>query len=317
MSVTASIQLTQNSTFRLNNGLHIPVAAYGVYQLPPQDTIDLVYAALDAGYRHIDSADCYGNQGEAAQGIARFLKANPHVSRQDIWFTTKVYNTDHGYDKTMAALSRISAAVLPHIDYVDLVLIHSPLTSKKLRLETYKALQEVVQNPAHKVLSLKSIGVSNYGVKHLEELFAWSEFAVPPVVNQIEVHPWLPRVALRKYLAEKNIVPEAYSPLTQGVKLNSPDLLRLADKYKVDKIEMLLKWSYLQGLVVICKTSKRDRIKTNFGYLPAKKIDDGLEENAILGVVDLAPELLQELDMPDSREVCTWGGVDPTEYEDK
>lgn len=316
MSHTASIQLTQNSTYKLNNGLQIPVAAFGVYQLPAGETAPLVVKALEDGYRHIDTAEYYGNQAEVAQGIAQFLKSHPDVTRQDIWFTTKITNEDHGYDKTIAALKKISNDVTAHIEYVDLVLIHSPKTTKELRLETWRALQDVVSDPNSDVLKIKAIGVSNFGIKHLEELFAWDGLVVQPQVDQIEVHPWLPQVELRKYLVEKDIVAEAYSPLTQGKLLNCEQLLELEKKYKVSKIEMLLKWSYLQGLVVICKTSNPDRIKQNLNYLPARKIDDELAENAFLGKVDLNPDLLAELDMPESHEVCCWGGVDPTLYVD-
>ncbi|EMG47217.1 hypothetical protein SBY92_000076 [Candida maltosa Xu316] len=316
-NLTSSIQLTKQSTYRLNDGLHIPVAAYGTYLIDSAKAADLVYTALEDGYRHIDTAIAYHNEEEVAKGIAKFLKDHPEVKREDIWFTTKIDNPSQGYEETKRAIEKIAKEVKPHIEYVDLVLIHSPITSKERRLGTYKALQEIIINPKTSVLNVKSIGVSNYGVEHLEELFNWDGFLIKPVVNQLEVHPWLPRLELREYLYKHNILVEAYSPLTQGYKLNDPELLKLSEKYGISKIEILLKWSYLQGFIVLAKTDKPDRIKQNLDVLPnGKKDDDELQENISLGIVDLDPAIVEALNKPDSREVLTWGGQDPTLFKD-
>ncbi|KAM9888031.1 hypothetical protein OXX69_013173, partial [Metschnikowia pulcherrima] len=108
---TVAKQLTRTTKYRLNNGHHIPVAGFGVYLLPPAETFDLVYEALSQGYRHIDSAVIYGNQKEAAQAIAQFVKDHENVSREDIWFTTKIWNVDHGYDETKKAVEKIASEV--------------------------------------------------------------------------------------------------------------------------------------------------------------------------------------------------------------
>ncbi|WLF79505.1 hypothetical protein PVL30_003260 [Lodderomyces elongisporus] len=170
-NLTSAIQLTKESKYKLNNGLYIPVAGFGTYLIDNKKTSDLVYQALKDGYRHIDTAIVYKNQGEAAQGVAKFLKDYPDVKREDIWFTTKIGNNNQGYEETKKAVELISQEVKQYIDYVDLILIHSPKTSKEKRLGTYKALQEFVANPNNDTLNVHSIGVSNYGVDHLEELF--------------------------------------------------------------------------------------------------------------------------------------------------
>lgn len=315
-NLTTSIQLTKQSKYKLNNGLQIPVAGFGVCDIPVEQTQHLVYEALVAGYRHIDSAVGYHNQAETARGIREFLDNNPKVHREDIWFTSKIRNEDQGYELTKKSVQDIADEVKQHIGYVDLILIHSPKTSKKLRLETYEALQEFVLDASHPVIHVRSLGVSNYGAAHLEELFHWDGYLVKPVLNQLELHPWLPRLELRKYLVEKDIIVEAFSPLTQGVKLNDPELLELSKKSGINKVEILLKWSFLQGFVVLAKTVTASRIKQNLDILPDGNVGDELDETTNYGKVDLDLDVLEALDKPDSKEVMTWGGVDPTLYED-
>lgn len=317
-NLTTSIQLTSVSKYKLNNGLHIPVAAFGIYAVPPNETYELVYEALKQGYRHIDSAVYYNNEEEAASAIADFLKDHSDVTRSDIWFTTKLTNEQHGYDETKQALAEIAERVKKHLGYVDMVLIHSPKTSKDKRLATWKALQEFVTNPSNGVLEVHTIGVSNFGIKHIQEILEWDGLLIRPAVDQIELHPWLPQLKLREFLVSENILVEAYSPLTQGAKLNDPELLELEHKYRVPKAEILLKWSYLQGFIVLAKTANKDRIKQNFSILPAPKVsDDPLDESSNLGKVDLDINILSALDKPDSHEVITWGHQDPTLYEDE
>lgn len=314
-NLTTSIQITRQSRYRLNNGQQIPVTAFGCYDVPVEKTKELVYQALNAGYRHIDTAAGYGNEKEAAQAVAQFLKENPSIDRQDIWFTTKIANSDHGYEETKKAVQRASEKVKEYIEYVDLVLIHSPKSNKEKRLGTWKALQEFVTDATNPVLNIKSIGVSNFGISHLEELLNWDGLLVKPVVNQLELHPWLPHLKLRKYLVEHDILAEAYSPLTQGFKLNDKELLELEAKYKIPKTEILLKWSFLQGFIVLVKTEKVERIKQNLSVLPDVENDE-LDHSTKLGKIDLDIEILETLDKPDSHEVLTWGNVDPTGYVD-
>lgn len=317
-NLTTSIQLTSASKYKLNNGLHIPVAAFGIYAVPPNQTYDLVYEALVQGYRHIDSAVYYRNEEEAASAIAAFLKDHPDVSRRDIWFTTKITNELHGYELTRKEVGEIASRVKKHIEYVDMVLLHSPKTSKEKRLGSWKALQELVCDPGNDLLQIHTIGVSNFGIKHLEEIFKWDGLIVHPAVDQLELHPWLPQLKLREYLVSKGVLVEAYSPLTQGAKLNDPELLELEYKYKIPKAEILLRWSYLQGFIVLAKTVHKDRIKQNFDVLPTPVASDNvLDDDVHLGKVDLDINILHALDKPDSHEVITWGHQDPTLYEDE
>lgn len=316
-NITTSRQLTRTTKYRLNNGQHIPVAAYGVYAIPPAETHDLVYEALVQGYRHIDSAVVYGNEKESAQAIAKFIKdSNGKVQRGDIWFTTKIWNADHGYEETKAAVEAIAGRVKEYLGYVDMVLIHSPKTNKEKRIGTWKALQEFQHDPTNKVLQINTIGVSNYGKRHIEELLNWDGLVVQPAVDQLELHPWLPQIELREYLASHNILVEAYSPLTQGYKLLDPELLELEHRYRVPKAEILLKWSFLQGFIVLTKTAKKERIPENLAVLPeAKPPVDALDDTSHSGKIDLDINILEALNKPDSHEVLTWGNEDPTQYE--
>lgn len=301
-NLTSSIQISQKSTYHLNNGTQIPVIGFGCYQIPAEKTKNAVYTALKDGYRHIDCAVMYRNEKEAAQGIAEFLKDHPDVHREDIWFTTKIADSEHGYEETKQSVERISQRVKEYIGHVDLVLIHSPLSNREKRLGTWKALQEYVQNPSNPVLHIRSLGVSNYGIFHLEELLNWDGLLVKPVVDQLEFHPWLPRLKLREYLVKNHILAEAYSPLTRGRKFDDPALVEMEKKYKISKADILLKWSFLQGFVVLVKSENPERIKLNLNVLSANEH----------GKVDLEEEIVTKLDMPDSNEVLTWNGKDLT-----
>lgn len=313
---TAAKQLTRTTKYKLNNGNWIPAAGFGVYLLEPNDCYDLVYEALTQGYRHIDSAMGYGNQRDAAHAISDFIKENPETKREDIWFTTKISNASQGYEETKAAVAKIAADVKEYVGYVDLILIHSPLTSKEKRLGTWKALQEFV-NPKSDVLYVHSIGVSNFGEHHIQELLQWDGLTIRPVLNQLELHPWLPKLKLREYLIKENIAIEAYSPLTQGAKLDDPQLLELEKKYNISKIEILAKWAYLQGFIVLMKTAKKLRVKENFEILPAgKAAEDQLGGDSNLGKIDLDVDLLDALEKFNTGEVFCWNHKDPTEARD-
>lgn len=315
---TFAKQLTRTTKYKLNNGTYIPVAGFGTYDIPEAETYDLVTTALQVGYRHIDSAVVYKNELAAAKAIADFLKSNPDVARKDIWFTTKIWNGDQGYEQTKLAVQHIADDVKKYIGYVDLILLHLPKTNKEKRLGSWKALQEYVLDPNNDTLQIHSIGVSNFGIAHVEELLKWDGLHVRPSINQLELHPWLPQLKLREYLTAQDILIEAYSPLTQGKKLSDPELLELEQKYRVPKAEILLKWSYLQGFIVLAKSSNKQRIKENFDVLPAgnASLDDPLHEGSNLGKIDLDPNILERLDKPDSHEVLTWGNKDPTQYVD-
>lgn len=311
MSITTLIQLTQSSRYRLRNNQLIPVTGYGTWQIPGEDAAKLVYEALQIGYRHIDLAEAYGNQRECAQAIHKFCE-DTGVPREEIWFTTKIRNNDHGYDETMEAVKKIARDVKEYVGYVDLVLVHLPLSNKKKRLGTWQALQE--HTKPNDTILIRLLGVSNYGTRHLDELFDWDGLTVPPVINQLELHPWSPQVKLREYCVRKDIHLEAYSPLTQGKKLLDPELKLLEQETGDLAAAILLKWSYLQGFIVLVKLSNEKRMKENFDVLPPGN-DDSCTVERFMGKVDLDPEALAKLNKPNSHEVIAWGGKDPTEYD--
>ena len=277
-----------NSLVKLNSGHSIPIIGFGLWQTKPSEAIDSVFAALEAGYRHIDSAKIYGNERDAVEGILRFLeKPGQTVKREDIFYTTKIWNADQGYEKGLAAIDEALDKLSGHskegqtdrnIGYIDLLLIHNPVTSKEKRLGTWKALQEGL-----KTGKIKSIGVSNYGIPHLEELFNWEGQTITPAVNQLELHPWLQRTELVEYLRNKNILPVAYSPLTRGQRFDDPKLVELTKRYNKSPAQILVKWSIQAGFVPLPKSTHPQRIKDNIDIddfeLSAKEVEELGDKN--------------------------------------
>lgn len=244
---------------QLSAGNSIPQLGFGVYLAQAAEAPDIVVTALETGYRHIDTAAFYKNEAAVGEGVAKFLKAHPEVSRSDIFYTTKIWETDYGYEKAKAGIKERLAQV-PQLEYIDLLLIHSPnASSPEIRLGTWKAMQEAVEEG-----KVKSIGVSNYGIKHIQELLNWDGLKIKPVVNQIELNPWLQRVELVNFLRENGIVPEAYSPLTRGKRLDDPEIAALAKKYGKSPAQILIKWSLQKGFVSIPKSVTKKRIEDNF-----------------------------------------------------
>ena len=257
-----------NSVVKLNSGYNIPRIGLGVFKAESSEATDSVLVALEAGYRHIDSAKYYNNERDSVEGILKFLeKPGQTVKREDIFYTTKIWNDDHGYEKATAAidaaLDKLSGyskedQTSRNLEYIDLVLIHSPLSNREKRLGTWKTLQEAV-----KAGKIKSIGVSNYGIPHLEELLNWDGLVIKPAVDQIELHPWLQRPELVGYLRNKYIVPVAYSPLTRGQRLDDPQLAEYAERYNKSPAQILIKWSIQAGFVSLPKSTNPQRIKDN------------------------------------------------------
>lgn len=244
---------------KLSSGASIPQLGLGVFLTEASAAATAVFTALEAGYRHIDSAAFYRNEAEVGEGIAKFLKAHPEVSRSDIFYTTKVWEADHGYEKTKAAIKE-NLAQVPQLEYIDLLLIHSPnAPSPETRLGTWKAMQEAVEEG-----KVKSIGVSNYNIKHIQELLNWDGLKIKPAVDQVEIHPWLQRVELVKFLKDNGIAVEAYSPLTRGRKLDDPQLVKMAEKYGKTPAQVLIRWSLQKGFISIPKSVQKPRIEENF-----------------------------------------------------
>jgi 2,5-diketo-D-gluconate reductase A len=242
-------------TLALNDGSTIPQLGLGVYKVPDDEAETVVATALDAGYRHLDTASFYGNEG----GVGRAMRASG-VPRDEVFLTTKVWNTDHGYDETLRAFD-LSLETLG-TDHVELYLIHWPAPAQDRYVETYRALERIAEEGR-----ARSIGVSNFEVHHLERLLG--ETSVVPVVDQVEAHPWLQQHELRAFADAHGIVTEAWSPLARGRILDDPTLLRLAERHGVSTAQVVVRWHLQQGLVVIPKSVTPSRIRSNidvFGF---------------------------------------------------
>jgi len=239
---------TLTSTARLNNGVEIPYLGLGVYLAGSgAGTRNAVQHALQAGYRHIDTASLYGNEQEV--GTAAI---NSRIPREEIFITTKLWNSDHGYDRTIQAC-RESLATLG-LSYVDMYLIHWPV--EKLRSETWEAMI-TLQDEGR----CRAIGVSNYTIRHLEELLADSP--VVPAVNQVEFSPFLYQKDLLDFCRSRGIQLEAYSPLTRGKKLNHPAITSIAAKYGKTSAQIMIRWALQHDLLVIPKSANQRRIYEN------------------------------------------------------
>ena len=239
---------TLTSTARLNNGVEIPYLGLGVYLAGSgAGTRNAVQHALQAGYRHIDTASSYGNEQEV--GIA--LQKN-RIPREKVFITTKLWNSDHGYDETIQACQESLATL--GLSYMDLYLIHWPV--EKLRNETWKAMIALQEEG-----KCRAIGVSNYTIRHLEELLADSP--VVPAVNQVEFSPFLYQKDLLDFCRSCGIQLEAYSPLTRGKKLNHPTITSIADRYGKTAAQIMIRWPLQHDVVVIPKSADQRRIYEN------------------------------------------------------
>ncbi|NIM19195.1 MAG: aldo/keto reductase [Candidatus Latescibacteria bacterium] len=239
---------TITSRAPLNNGSKIPYFGLGVFRAARgSETQNAIRHALDAGYRHIDTAMIYNNERDV--GIA---VKNSSIPRDEIFITTKVWNSDHGYDKTIrachASLDRLG------LDYVDLYLIHWPVQG--LRGETWKALITLFEEGR-----CRSIGVSNYTIRHLEELLA--DTPVIPTVNQVEFSPFLYQKDLLDFCRSHQIQLEAYCSLTRGEKLHDSNIVSVAGKYNKTPAQILVRWTLEHDVVVIPKSVRKDRIYEN------------------------------------------------------
>lgn len=236
------------------DGHQIPQLGYGVWQVENDVTEDVVGQALAAGYRHIDTAHIYGNES----GVGAALRASG-LDRDDVFITSKLWNDDHGYDATLKAFDATMENL--GLDVLDLFLIHFPVPSKTLRVETWKAFIEL-----HKQGRIRSIGVSNFRVEDLEELEAAT--GIIPVINQIELHPYFGQQQLREYHASKAIVTESWSPLGQGGgELTDPVIADIATAHGATPAQVIIAWHLALGLVVIPKSETPERIVANFESL--------------------------------------------------
>ena len=239
---------TINSTVKLNNDLEMPRLGLGVYLMDPgEETRQAVKTALEEGYRLIDTAAMYGNERD----VGRAVKESP-VSREEIFVTTKLWNSDHGYDRTLRAFDK--SLQLLDMEYIDLYLIHWPVEG--LRKETWRAMEKLYNDG-----KCRAIGVSNYTISHLTELLDCAD--VPPTVDQVEFSPFLYQKDLLEFCQSKDIRLEAYSPLTRTKKFNNPVIKQMAEKYQKSPAQIMIRWALQHEVIVIPKSSHRERIREN------------------------------------------------------
>jgi 2,5-diketo-D-gluconate reductase A len=247
-------------TFTLNNGVEIPVLGFGVYQTPPDETIEAVRVALETGYRHIDTAAAYGNERGVGEAIAR-----SGLDRDEVFVETKVWITDFGYDATLHAFDKATGKL--GIDRLDLLILHQALPGEfQLTIAAYKALEKLYSDG-----KVRAIGVSNFMPPHLDRLLAETE--VVPAVNQIEVHPYFRQSELLAVDDKHSILNQAWSPIggitfyrdgSHGSTLEDPVIGEIATAHGKTPAQVMLRWHVQQGRQVIPKSVTPSRIAENF-----------------------------------------------------
>jgi len=251
-----------NSTVTLNSGHEMPQLGFGVFEVDDGQVCErAVLAALEAGYRHVDTAAIYGNEASVGRALAA-----TDVPREEIFLTTKVFIRDLGREQTRAAceasLKRLGT------DYVDLYLIHWPI--RDVIVETWETMQALRDEG-----KIRSIGVSNFTVQRFEESFL-PHVSEVPAVNQIELHPFLYRTELIEFCRAKGIQPEAYSPLVRAQKMDHPTLKGIAERCGKSVAQVLIRWQLQQGIVVIPKSVHAERIRENTQVFDFELSDDDM-----------------------------------------
>jgi len=233
----------------LSDGRAIPQVGYGMYKVPRADATRLALTAIGLGYRHLDTAALYGNEAEAGAAVRQC-----GLPREHVVVTSKVWNDDHGYDETLRAFDASMARI--GLDRLDLYLIHWPVPSRDRYVDTWRALVRLRDEGR-----VSSIGVSNFHAHHLDRII--DATGVAPVVNQVELHPWLPQRELRAAHERLGIRTEAWSPLARGRLLGDAVLEPIAAKHGRSVAQVVLAWHVAQGVIVIPKASSPERIAEN------------------------------------------------------
>lgn len=267
--------MSATPTIELNNGIAMPQVGYGVFQIPEAETTQAVTHALEAGYRSIDTAAAYGNE----TGVGAALKASG-IARDELFITTKLWNSDQGYDSTLhafdASLGRLG------LDHLDLYLIHWPTPKHEKYLDTWRALQRILEEGR-----VRAIGVSNFLPHHLRAVADLG--GIVPAVNQIEVHPALQQRDAQEANRSLGVITEAWSPLAQAGVLDDPAVTRIAGELGRTPAQVVLRWHLQQGRVIIPKSVTPSRIRENLDLFDFELTDeqlgaiDGLESDGRTG----------------------------------
>jgi len=271
-------------TFELSNGVKIPAIGYGTWKSPDSEvTVEGIKTAVSCGYRHIDTAAVYGNEVSVGKGIAEC-----GIPREELFITSKVWNTERGYEKTLAAFEKTIEDL--GVSYLDLYLIHWPAAAHKyddweeINRETWRAMTEL-----HKVGKIRSIGVSNFKPHHLKALM---DTEIKPMVNQIEIHPGYMQEETVRYCRENSILVEAWSPLGNGKVLTNPILMNIAEKYGRSVAQICLRWCLQHEVLPLSKSVTPSRI----------------EENVRVFDFEISSADIEAID---SIGLCGWSGNDP------
>lgn len=249
---------------KLNDGNSIPCVGLGVYKTPRRDTEGAVAAALEVGYRHIDTASMYGNEREVGRAVTK-----ASIPREEIFVVTKLWNTDQGYDATMRAFDKSMRRLGfdRHGGYLDMYLIHWPVPALSHFVDTWRAFAAL-----HDLGRIRSIGVSNFAPEHLNTLI--DATGVVPVVNQIELHPLLNQSELREVHAQLGIATEAWSPLGRGRLLDHPAITAIAEACGRTPAQVIIRWHLQIGNIIIPKSVNSERIASNLDVFDFELSDD-------------------------------------------
>lgn len=248
----------------LHNGVTIPQLGFGVYLIPNEDMAEVMKHAFQAGYRHIDTAQYYKNES----GLGEAIKAS-NIDREELFITTKVWNSHHGYDQTLEAFEESMERL--QLDYLDLYLVHWPAPKFNKYVETYKALEAL-----YKEGRVRAIGVCNFDIEHLETLFESCE--IKPMVNQVECHPYYQQKEMKQFCQEHNIIVESWSPLYRGGEVLADETIQsLAKKHNKTPAQIILRWHLQEDSIVIPKSVTPERIRENIDVFDFELSDQDME----------------------------------------
>jgi 2,5-diketo-D-gluconate reductase A len=242
--------MTAVPNITLNNGVEIPQLGFGVFQIPPDQTKDATLSALEVGYRHIDTAEMYGNEKEVGEAVRA-----SGIDRDEIFVTSKLNNGYHAYDDALHAFDQSLKDL--DIGHLDLFLVHWPLPGVGDYVETWKAMEKIYESGR-----VRAIGVSNFQPHHLRRIHG--ETSVTPAVNQVEIHPYLTNEEVRAFDTEHGIATEAWSPIAQGKVLDDPTIVRIAEGLGRTPAQVTLRWHLQRGDIVFPKSVTRSRVEENF-----------------------------------------------------